>query len=155
MTDTAHSDILGQAAQGQLRSIIERIERLEQEKSEIAEQIKEVYAEASGNGFDKTAIRQVVRLRKIDRAKRQEAEARQAKSAKTGPLKKEIAKLEARIAELEAAQKEREAQLVDPAFAADFAKSRPVLDAHREAAAELEAAMARWEEASTELAALA
>lgn len=75
MTDTAHSDILGQAAQGQLRSIIERIERLEQEKSEIAEQIKEVYAEASGNGFDKTAIRQVVRLRKIDRAKRQEAEA--------------------------------------------------------------------------------
>ncbi|MFZ5441719.1 MAG: ABC-F family ATP-binding cassette domain-containing protein [Myxococcota bacterium] len=87
--------------------------------------------------------------------KRLEAEARQAKSAKTGPLKKEIAKLEARIAELEAAQKEREVQLVDPAFAADFAKSRPVLDAHREAAAELEAAMARWEEASTELAALA
>lgn len=75
MTDTAHSDILGQAAQGQLKSIIERIERLEQEKAEIAEQIKEVYAEASGNGFDKTAIRQVVRLRKIDRAKRQEAEA--------------------------------------------------------------------------------
>ena len=51
------------------------------------------------------------------------------------PLKKEIAKLEARIAELEAAQKAREAQLVDPAFAADFAKSRPVLDAHREAGA--------------------
>lgn len=45
------------------------------ERAEIAAQIKEVYAEASGNGFDKTAIRQVVRLRKIDRAKRQEAEA--------------------------------------------------------------------------------
>jgi len=75
MSDTAHADILSQAAQGQLASIIQRVERLEQEKAEIAEQIKEVYAEAAGNGFDKTAIRQVVRLRKIDRAKRQEAEA--------------------------------------------------------------------------------
>ena len=75
MSDTAHTDILSQAAQGQLKSIIERIERLEQEKSEIAEQIKEVLAEAAGNGFDKKAIRQVVRLRKIDRAKRAEAEA--------------------------------------------------------------------------------
>jgi ATP-binding cassette subfamily F protein 3 len=86
--------------------------------------------------------------------KRQEAEARQARSQKAGPLKKEIATLEARIAELEAAQKGREAQLVDPAFAADFAKSRPVLDAHREAAAELEASYARWEQANAELSAL-
>jgi ATP-binding cassette subfamily F protein 3 len=83
--------------------------------------------------------------------KRAEADARQARSAKTGPLKKEVTKLEARIAQLEAAQKEREAQLSDSAFAADFAKSRPVLDAHREAAEELEAAMARWEVASSEL----
>ncbi len=86
--------------------------------------------------------------------KRLEAEARQAKSAKAGPLKKEIAKLEASIAGLEAAQKEREAQLSDAAFAADFAKSRPVLDAHREAAEALEAALARWETASAELSAL-
>ncbi len=86
--------------------------------------------------------------------KRLEAEARQARSAKAGPLKKEVSKLEARIAELETAQKHREAQLVDPAFASDFSKSRPVLDAHREAAAELEAAMNRWEAASSELAAL-
>jgi ATP-binding cassette subfamily F protein 3 len=86
--------------------------------------------------------------------KRLEAEARQARSQKAAPLKKEIARLEARIAELEAAQKAREAQLVDPAFAADFAKSRPVLDAHRAAAEELEQALARWEAASTELAAL-
>lgn len=86
--------------------------------------------------------------------RRFEAEARQSKSAKISPLKKEVAKLEARIAELEAAQAAREAQLVDPSFAADFAKSRPVLDAHREAAAELEAALARWEAASTELSAL-
>ncbi len=86
--------------------------------------------------------------------KRLEAEARQARSQKAGPLKKEVSTLEARIAALEEAQKGREAQLVDPAFAADFSRSRPVLDAHREAAAELEAAYARWEAASAELAAL-
>ncbi len=86
--------------------------------------------------------------------RRAEAEARQARSQRTGPLKKEIAKAEARIAELEAAQKAREAQLVDPAFAANYVASRPVLDAHREAAAELEQLYARWEAASTELAAL-
>jgi uncharacterized protein (UPF0335 family) len=72
---TTHPDVLNQSAQGQLRSVIERIERLEQEKSEIAEQIKEVYSEAKGNGFDVKAIRKVVRLRKIDRAKRQEEDA--------------------------------------------------------------------------------
>ncbi|MES3028525.1 MAG: DUF2312 domain-containing protein [Pseudomonadota bacterium] len=72
--DSTHGDILNQAAQGQLKSVIERIERLEQEKSEISEQIKEVYAEAAGNGFDKRVIRKVVALRKIDRAKRLEAE---------------------------------------------------------------------------------
>jgi ATP-binding cassette subfamily F protein 3 len=87
--------------------------------------------------------------------KRIEAEARQAKSAKTGPLKKEIAGLEAKIAEIETAQKEREAQLVDPSFAADFAKARPVMDAHRDAAEELEAAYARWEAAQRELSELA
>jgi uncharacterized protein (UPF0335 family) len=73
--DNAHGDILNQAAQGQLKSIIERIERLDQEKSEIAEQIKEVFAEAAGNGFDKKVLRKVVRLRKQDRAKRLEEEA--------------------------------------------------------------------------------
>lgn len=68
-------DILNQAAQGQLRSIIERIERLEQEKTEIAEQIKEVFGEAKGNGFDVKILRKVVRIRKQDRAKRLEEEA--------------------------------------------------------------------------------
>ena len=72
---TAHADILNQTAQGQLKSIIERIERLEQEKSEIAEQIKEVFAEAKGNGFDVKVLRKVVRIRKQDRAKRLEEEA--------------------------------------------------------------------------------
>ncbi|MEI6439878.1 MAG: DUF2312 domain-containing protein [Alphaproteobacteria bacterium] len=73
--DAAHSDVLNQAAQGQLKSIIERIERLEQEKSEIGEQIKEVFAEAKGNGFDVKILRKVVRIRKQDRAKRMEEEA--------------------------------------------------------------------------------
>ena len=73
--DNPHGDILNQAAQGQLKSIIERIERLEQEKSEIAEQIKEVFAEAKGNGFDVKILRKVVRIRKQDRAKRLEEEA--------------------------------------------------------------------------------
>ena len=73
--DSAHGDILNHAAPGQLTSIIERIERLEQEKSEIAEQIKEVFAEAKGNGFDVKILRKVVRIRKQDRAKRLEEEA--------------------------------------------------------------------------------
>lgn len=71
----AHGDVLNQAAQGQLKSIIERIERLEQEKLEIAEQIKEVFAEAKGNGFDVKILRKVIRTRKQDRAKRLEEEA--------------------------------------------------------------------------------
>lgn len=68
-------DVLNQAAQGQLRSIIERVERLEQEKAEIAEQIKEVFAEAKGNGFDVKILRKVIRLRRMDRGKRLEEEA--------------------------------------------------------------------------------
>ena len=73
--DAAHSDVLNSTAQGQLKSIIERIERLEIEKAEVAEQIKEVYNEAKGNGFDVKILRKVVRIRKQDRAKRLEEEA--------------------------------------------------------------------------------
>lgn len=71
MTD----DVLNQQAQGQIRSIIERVERLEAEKAEISEQIKEVFTEAKGNGFDVKALKKVIKLRKIDRAKRQEEDA--------------------------------------------------------------------------------
>jgi uncharacterized protein (UPF0335 family) len=67
--------VLNSTAPGQLKSIIDRVERLEVEKTEIAEQIKEVYAEAKGNGFDVKILRKVVRLRKTDRAKRQEEDA--------------------------------------------------------------------------------
>ncbi|PKP72431.1 MAG: DUF2312 domain-containing protein, partial [Alphaproteobacteria bacterium HGW-Alphaproteobacteria-6] len=58
-----------------LRSVVERIERLEEEKAAIANDIKEVYAEAKGNGFDTKTLRQVIRLRKQDKAERQEQEA--------------------------------------------------------------------------------
>ena len=73
--DSSNIDVLNTTAQGQLKSIIERIERLEQEKAEVAEQIKEVFAEAKGNGYDVKTLRKVVRIRKQDRAKRQEEEA--------------------------------------------------------------------------------
>jgi uncharacterized protein (UPF0335 family) len=62
-------------AQGQLKSFIERIERLEEEKKAIAADIKEVYAEAKGTGFDTKIMRKVVSLRKKDAAERQEEEA--------------------------------------------------------------------------------
>ena len=72
---SSHPDILNATAQGQLKSIIERVERLEQEKAEVAEQIKEVFAEAKGNGFDVKILRKVIRIRKQDAAKRQEEDA--------------------------------------------------------------------------------
>jgi uncharacterized protein (UPF0335 family) len=62
-------------AAGQLRSFIERIERLEEDKQAIADDIKEVYAEMKGNGFDTKAVRTLIRLRKKDQAERQEEEA--------------------------------------------------------------------------------
>ena len=65
---------VGGIAGDQLRSIIERIERLEEDKKAIAEDIKEVFAEAKGNGFDVKALRQIIRLRKVELAEREEQE---------------------------------------------------------------------------------
>jgi uncharacterized protein (UPF0335 family) len=62
-------------AAGQLKSIVERIEHLEEEKKAVAEQIKEVYAEAKANGFDAKTLRKVVSLRKRSTEERQEEEA--------------------------------------------------------------------------------
>lgn len=59
----------------QLKAIVERIERLEDEKSTIALDIKEVYAEAKGNGFDVKALRTIIRIRKQDANERAEQEA--------------------------------------------------------------------------------
>ena len=68
-------DVLNQAAQTRLRTIIERIERLEVDKAAVANDLKEVYAEAKGEGFDTKILRKVVRVRKQDTATRQEEEA--------------------------------------------------------------------------------
>ncbi|MEX0405787.1 DUF2312 domain-containing protein [Aquibium sp. LZ166] len=62
-------------AAGQLRAFIERVERLEEEKSQLQEDIKEIYAEMKGTGFDTKAVRTIIRLRKKDQAERQEEEA--------------------------------------------------------------------------------
>ncbi|TFF27645.1 DUF2312 domain-containing protein [Jiella endophytica] len=62
-------------AQDQLRSFVERIERLEEEKKTIGDDIKDVYAEAKGNGFDTKILRRVISLRKQDADERQEQEA--------------------------------------------------------------------------------
>jgi uncharacterized protein (UPF0335 family) len=62
-------------AKDQLKSIVERVERLEEEKTALSGDIKEVYAEAKGNGFDTKIVRQVVRLRKMDTTEREERDA--------------------------------------------------------------------------------
>ena len=61
-------------AKDQLKSIIERIERLEEEKKTISDDIRDVYAESKGNGFDVKALRAIIRLRKQDPNERQEQE---------------------------------------------------------------------------------
>lgn len=62
-------------AKEHLRSFIERIERLEEEKKALADDIREVYSEAKGTGFHTKVMRQVIRLRKMESADRQEQEA--------------------------------------------------------------------------------
>lgn len=71
MTSAGHNSI----AKDQLRAFVERVERLEEEKKELAGDIRDVYAEAKGCGFDVKALRAVVRLRRQDKAEREEHEA--------------------------------------------------------------------------------
>jgi uncharacterized protein (UPF0335 family) len=71
MTDTSTTTVHG----AQLRGIVERIERLEEEKAQVAEQIKEAYAEAKGNGFDPKILRKVVAMRRLTPDERAEVEA--------------------------------------------------------------------------------
>ncbi|MDX1581316.1 MAG: DUF2312 domain-containing protein [Alphaproteobacteria bacterium] len=79
MPEGSHSEESATSTQGiaanQLRALIERIERLEEEKKALQDDIREVYAEAKANGFDPKIMRQVVRIRKMERAERQEQEA--------------------------------------------------------------------------------
>lgn len=71
MSELGHNSI----AKDQLKSIIERVERLEEDKAAIASDIKDVYAEAKGNGYDPKALRAIVRYRKEDAQDRAEREA--------------------------------------------------------------------------------
>ena len=73
--DSSSLDVLNTAAQTRLKTIIERIERLEEDKAVVSNDLKEVYAEAKGEGFDVKILRKVVRIRKQDKVKRTEEEA--------------------------------------------------------------------------------
>lgn len=70
-----NSEAVTQFSKDQLRSVIERIERLEEEKKTISEDIRDVYAECKGNGYDVKALRTIVRMRKQDAGERAEQEA--------------------------------------------------------------------------------
>lgn len=69
-----NTDNLTESTRDKLRQTIAKIERLEEEKKEVADQIKEIYAEAKAFGFDTKALRQVVKLRRIAKAEREEQE---------------------------------------------------------------------------------
>ncbi|HVY56774.1 MAG TPA: DUF2312 domain-containing protein [Xanthobacteraceae bacterium] len=73
--DIAREQSATRFAKDQLKAFVERIERLEEEKKAIADDIRDVYAEAKGNGYDVKALRAVIRLRKQDKDERQEQEA--------------------------------------------------------------------------------
>jgi uncharacterized protein (UPF0335 family) len=68
-------DAATRVARDELKAIVERIEHLEEEKKAIADDIKDVYAEAKGNGYDVKALRKIIRLRKQDKDERAEEEA--------------------------------------------------------------------------------
>ena len=72
--DTGPERASTRLAKDQLKSMVEGIERLEEEKKATQDDIKDVYAEAKGNGFDAKALRTIVRLRKMDTDERREAE---------------------------------------------------------------------------------
>ncbi|WP_421788294.1 DUF2312 domain-containing protein [Hyphobacterium sp.] len=71
---TDNSQSMGNAAREQLKAFVARIERLEEDKKQVMDDMKEVYAEAKAMGYDTKILRRVVALRKIDRNERQETE---------------------------------------------------------------------------------
>lgn len=73
-TETVAAQSLTQTAQEKLRQLVARIEKLEEEKKGIADDVKESYAEAKAMGFDTKVLRQVIKLRKQDRQEREEQE---------------------------------------------------------------------------------
>lgn len=75
LEDSAPDQSLAGSAKDHLRAFVERIERLEEEKAALAEDIREVYAEAKSSGFDAKALRAIVRMRKQPDNERMEQEA--------------------------------------------------------------------------------
>ena len=73
VSDNTHT--IGQAAREQLKAFVARIERLEEDKKQVMDDMKEVYAEAKSMGYDTKILRRVIALRKIDRNEQQETEA--------------------------------------------------------------------------------
>ncbi|MFA5592639.1 MAG: DUF2312 domain-containing protein [Micavibrio sp.] len=73
-TDNDNTQDTGGVSGQRLKAFIERIERLEEEKAALAEDIKDIFAESKAVGFDTKTMRKVIRLRKMDREKRQEEE---------------------------------------------------------------------------------
>ena len=65
--DSSSIEVLNSTAQTRLKTIIERVERLEEEKAAIANDIKEVFAEAKGSGFDTKIMRQIIKIRRMDK----------------------------------------------------------------------------------------
>ncbi|HEX9399101.1 MAG TPA: ABC-F family ATP-binding cassette domain-containing protein [Anaeromyxobacter sp.] len=108
---------------------------------------------ASGDGASRAGATAQAPASERDR-RRAEAEARNARSRLEKPLRDEIARLEARIEELEREEREATAALSDPALYADFARAKPVIDRQRLAKDELSARYAEWESAQERLAAL-
>ena len=73
--DEMVGDVLSASATGRLRTVVERLERLEEDKQAVMSDLKEVFAEAKGEGYDVKTLRKVLRLRKMDKAKRAEEQA--------------------------------------------------------------------------------
>lgn len=73
--DPDQCDVLTSTAQRRLRTIVERLERLEEDKAAVMGDMKEVFAEAKGEGYDVKILRKVLRIRRQDKAKRQEEDA--------------------------------------------------------------------------------
>ena len=70
----SEADVLTATAQGRLKSFIERVERLEEDKAAVANDMKEVFAEAKGEGFDVKILKEIIKLRKQDQDERDERE---------------------------------------------------------------------------------
>jgi len=117
----------------------------------LAQAAEDAGAGASGSGAQSGSAASARGGVSEKERRRVAAEERQRRSQREGPLKKQIAKLEAEIGKLEATLAAQEAQLADPEFYNDFARAKPVMDAHRDGKESLDALYVSWEKAQEEL----